>query len=50
MAKGELMLDTCQLCDTPETGVMFVNGVLGCYTCHELTEGDTPEELEEEEL
>lgn len=44
------MLDTCQLCDTPEIEVMFVNGVLGCYTCQELTEGDTPEELEEEEL
>lgn len=43
------MLDTCQLCETEDTGVMFAQGVLACYTCQELTEGDTPEELDEED-
>jgi hypothetical protein len=31
------MLDTCQLCDTPDIETMFVNGVLGCYTCQDAT-------------
>ena len=43
------MLDTCQLCETPDTEVMFAKGVLGCYSCLTLTDSDTPEELEEEE-
>jgi hypothetical protein len=37
------MLDTCQLCEG-YTEVMFAKGVLGCYSCLTLTEGDTPEE------
>jgi hypothetical protein len=44
------MLDTCQLCDTPDIETMFAQGVLACYSCQELTDSDTPEDDECEEL
>lgn len=37
------MLDTCQLCDTPDIEVMFANYVLACYSCQELL----PTEIED---
>jgi hypothetical protein len=47
--KKEKMLDTCELCEEQETGVMFVNGLTICYECASLTTSDNEEELDEEE-
>jgi hypothetical protein len=41
------MLGFCELCETDETGVMFVNGVVQCYECAVLTDDVADEEIEE---
>ena len=44
------MLDTCDTCEEQDTPSMWINGNTLCYECAELTQGDTPEELEDLEL
>jgi hypothetical protein len=39
------MLGFCELCETDETGVMFVDGSTVCYECAVLTADS--EEIEE---
>ena len=44
------MLNDCRLCETPEVETSLASGFTICLECEDLTEGDTPEELDEEEL
>ena len=42
------MLDNCQLCETENTGVMYVNGILACYSCQILTNDEAVPILSDE--